>query len=202
MWSSAAEMMMNDILVAVRQENEGRRTGIIEFIINCLKPVYEWLQALIWGKDEPRAEPFNVSEYSRRREKFILSLEEERRAEHTIVLWLGYDGLRLNKDGSWEWISRKPPEPVSQGVFYQPVQSMAQASHPIDYSMCQQATREQLFGLRMQLEMQNFNAAMQNQMQSSLQSFVIQTPMLPSYIYAGSIQSPLTGCCCNQTILR
>lgn len=76
----------------------------------------------------------------------------------------------------------------------------------------QQAEREQIFGLKMQLDMINFNAAVQNQMcgiNLALQSFSLQSPAYPTSLCgemggagcgSGSIlyTSQLANCCCNQ----
>lgn len=175
--------------------------GAIFAIVWIIKDTYKFLSDLYSSDSRSIAvyEPFNVSEYLQRREKLILDLEEERRAKHTIVLWWGYDGLRLNKDGSWEWISRKPEPKKQSAPIFIPPSPPPYPFYPTLYyggDMCQntQATREQLCGLRMQLEMQNFNAAMQNQMQAALHSFVVQVPAYPSYIYAGSVQSQPANC--------
>lgn len=62
-------------------------------------------------------EPFSVAEYFKRKEKLNIELlEEQKAAKHTIVLWWGLDGLRMNEDGSTEWIKKKS---VNQNVFYQ-----------------------------------------------------------------------------------
>lgn len=51
-------------------------------------------------------------------EKEILKIEEEKelREPYIITLWLGFDGLRINEDGSYEWTDRRPKkqeEPLS-----------------------------------------------------------------------------------------
>lgn len=57
--------------------------------------------------------PFIVSEYYDRMGKSALDiLESQEPVDQTIILWWGLDGLRLNEDGSLEWISRKKPETV------------------------------------------------------------------------------------------
>lgn len=89
MWSLAVGIMWPDIYEITLQETEVKRMSVIEFIISCLKPVFEWLQALIGEKEETRTEPFNVSEYLRRREKLILELEEEKVS--SIRLYSGGD---------------------------------------------------------------------------------------------------------------
>lgn len=68
--------------------------------------------------DRYAVKPFSVTEYLDRMERESLKLAG-RRERYVIVLWWGHDGLRLNEDGTTEWISRKP-EPPPQ----------------IDYSMC------------------------------------------------------------------
>lgn len=55
---------------------------------------------------------FFVSEYFERTEKIYNDIlkEKEKQAEseeYIIVLWWGFDGLRLNKDGSSEWIRKE-----------------------------------------------------------------------------------------------
>lgn len=78
------------------------------------KPEEKTLIAEGWAK------PFSVTEYLDRMERESLKLAE-RRKKYLIVLWWGFDGLRLNEDGTTEWISRKPTStPPPQ----------------IDYSMC------------------------------------------------------------------
>lgn len=199
MWSLTAEMMMRDILEAVRQESETRRMGVIEFIINCLKPVYDWLQSIIWGKDEPaHAESFNVSEYLQRREEFILSLEEERYTEYTIMLWWGFDGLRLNKDGSREWISRKKPEPVKRNVFYQPCQTMNTSPQ---FGACQNI-QSTIDTLQMQNAIQSANTLAMMQLESYQ---VVYPGYYAPYFYGGMYAQPpylqqMQNCCCSGVI--
>lgn len=74
---------------------------------------------------EPQ-EPFILSEYFSHMEQANLYIwENQEPVDKTIILWWGLDGLRLNEDGSLEWISRKKPKPVNQNIFYQPCQSLA-----------------------------------------------------------------------------
>ena len=59
------------------------------------------------SQSEPRSK-FSVSQYLECAEKAYLEiLEQQEPFEYEIVLWWGFDGVRLNKDGSPEWISRK-----------------------------------------------------------------------------------------------
>ena len=73
-------------------------------------PIGEWIVNLFSGKTNELEEyctPFCVSEYFSRVEQYNLEIQEERRAvDKIIILWWGLDGLRLNENGSLEWISR------------------------------------------------------------------------------------------------
>lgn len=146
-----------------------------------LSPVCEWISNL-FEHSEPQskdAEPFVVSEYLARIEKAHLEiLERQKPVEQIIILWWGLDGLRLNGNGTSEWISRKKSAPVPQNVFYQPAQTIAPMPQ---YDMCQdtQATREQIMALKMQLNMVNFNSALQAQMRAinaATQSYIMSSP--------------------------
>lgn len=56
--------------------------------------------------------PFSVTEYLDRMERESLKLAYQSE-EYLIVLWWGFDGLRLNEDGTAEWISRRnEPKPI------------------------------------------------------------------------------------------
>lgn len=173
----------------------------VKTLISDLIDSYEVsMKDIIFSIESQKIKPFIVSEYYDRIEKAALDiLEDQKPVDQIIILWWGFDGLRLNENGELEWISRKKQKPVNQNICYQPAQSMAQASYPLygASDMCQssQATREQFFGIKMQLEMMKFNAALQNQMQginSALQSYVIQPPAYTAYL------TQLTDCCCNK----
>lgn len=113
-------------------------------------------------KIQKLVEPFVLSEYFERTEKaFIDTLQTQTPIDCTIVLWFGLDGLRMNEDGTFEWISRVQPKHSYQNISYQMCQSA-----PILFDGLQntQATQEQIFALKMQLDITNFNIALQNQM--------------------------------------
>lgn len=140
-------------------------------------------------------EPFIASEYLARIEQTSFEIAENQEpVGQTIILWWGLDGLRLNEDGSLEWISRKKPKPVNQDVFYQPYQSIQPISTvqtqmwPVinaQTKMCQCVpidTRMQIAALqaqvdRMQCETQILahNAAIYNQI------FMTQIPYPAGY---------------------
>lgn len=69
------------------------------------------------------SEPFNLSEYYDRTKQQHESLlaEKYNQDPYVIILWWNNNGLRLNDDGSFEWI-RKNYKPVS--ISYQPQQSV------------------------------------------------------------------------------
>lgn len=161
------------------------------------------------GNDTPKLEiaPFGVPACFDRMEQATLDiLEKQEPIDQTIILWWGLDGLRLNEDRTLEWISRKKQKPVNQDISYQMCQSIALFPQ-FDMLQSTQATREQLFELKMQSDMANFNIAMQQQMQginSALQSYVVPMPgymgylpyMQPPYMQS-AFASPLTQCCCD-----
>lgn len=152
-------------------------------------------------------EPFSISEYFDRMEQAALDiLEKQEPVDKIIILWWGLDGLRLNEDGTLEWISRKKQKPVNQDISYQMCQSIMPLPQ-FDMSQSTQATREQFLALKMQSDMANFNIAMQQQMQginSALQSYVVPMPgyigyspyMQPPYLQS-AFMSPLTQRCYN-----
>lgn len=88
-------------------------------------------------------EPFVISEYYARTEQAALDiLETQEPVDQTIILWWGLDGLRLNEDGTMEWVSRRKPKPVRGNVFYQPCQSMQNANmYCFDQSQSIRATQ-------------------------------------------------------------
>lgn len=91
---------------------------------NVFSPIGEWIRNLLGLERDchESAKPFVVSEYLARIEKASLDILESREpTDKIIILWWGLDGLRLNEDGSLEWVSRKRPE---KAVFYQPRQTI------------------------------------------------------------------------------
>lgn len=73
---------------------------------------------------------FCVSAYLDRIEKAWIEIlqESEKEPKTEFVLWLGLDGLRINDDGTSEWISRRDPKQLDTGVFSQPL-NMQNAVH-------------------------------------------------------------------------
>lgn len=134
-------------------------------------------------------EPFVVSEYYDRMEKAAIDiLENQEPVDQTIILWWGMDGLRMNEDGSLEWISRKKPKPVNQNVSYQP----RQAIHPIQTGMLlsdhTQSTRAQIDALMER------NANLQMQAAQNVLNAAIISQIRPPYMQS-AFASPLQQCC-------
>lgn len=74
-----------------------------------LEKVTEKLHKKIVGIETEDCTPFIVSEYLSRIEQEHVKILDERDKEpaYIITLWLGLDGLRMNEDGTFEWVSRK-----------------------------------------------------------------------------------------------
>ena len=93
-------------------------------------------------------EPYFVSKYLSRIEAAHLDiLESKAPADKTITLWWGLDGLRLNEDGTMEWVSRKRKQPP-KSAFYplgQSIQTLQTSMlHQARWTDQTQCTREQI----------------------------------------------------------
>lgn len=163
--------------------------GLIAWAMNS--PAFEWLRNLFW-RGEPQdvaAEHFVVSEYLARIEKASLKILESREpVEQIVVLWWGLDGIRLNEDGSIEWISRKSKPPASQGFFNQLCQTAGLIVRD-DIFQSTQAQIDALMAQNTQLQAQAWHAEQNRQMINALQSYVVRWP---------GYYARLTDCCCNQ----
>lgn len=143
-------------------------------------------------RHQEKTKPFIVSEYYDRMEKAALDiLETQEPVDQTLILWWGMDGLRLNEDGTMEWVSRKKQKPVQENVFYHPCQSVPEYN-PALFDQTQ-STRESIDALMAQnasLQMQAYQAQQIMQLMNSLQQCCVQYPaQYPSYFYG--------GCCGN-----
>lgn len=116
----------------------------------------------------------------------IMEDAERNREKHQIVLWLGLDGLRLNDDGTTEWISRRkketeqektgkfipqfpllptpvpfPPYPVYQPMYhpnpYFQYQPYSPAYNPINYTQFQYANTATMINASICESMRNIN---------------------------------------------
>lgn len=161
--------------------------------------------------DTPKLEiePFSATAYFDRMEKATLDiLEKQEPVDKTIILWWGLGGLRLNEDGTLEWISRKKPKPVNQDIHYQ----MCQSIQSIPYGLQQARWTDQMQSAQARIdELRVQNVALQNQAKQYMQNAAIigmlTPPMTPAcqyyspYMQPPYLQSalafPLTQCCCN-----
>lgn len=109
-----------------------------------------------------KTEPFSVSKYYERMEKASVEIMNEREKEpvYIITLWAGLDGLRMNDDGTTEWIRREEDKPKPVSVSYSPCQSIAQSVTPLSYAGCQNVASQidQMQALQLQLNALNFQA--------------------------------------------
>lgn len=135
---------------------------------------------------------FSVSEYLSRIEQAALDiLESMKPIDKTITLWWGLDGLRLNEDGTTEWVSRKKKS--VEPVFYQPCQSIQPIHAGILLSDQTQSTRAQIDALMARnaaLQAQCIVDARNAKIVNMIQQCCVQHPaQYPPYYYG--------GCCCN-----
>lgn len=162
---------------------------LIDFFVMAL--VICDLFPFIWSKNERKfengkielAKPYSASEYFARIEQTALDiLDEQKPIDRTIILWCGMDGIRLNEDGTLEWISRKKPSPVAQGIFCQSFQ-------PITGSLLGwqiQSTRSQIDALIAQSTDLQIQSCERAQMENAIQQCCVKSPMqYPPYFYGG-----------------
>lgn len=130
---------------------------------------------------------FSVSEYLSHIERAYLDiLEALEPVSKVITLWLGLDGLRINEDGTMEWVSRKKP---AENVIYkqcqsiQPIQTRLQQVRWADQM---QSTRAQMEALMNQCQVSQMQSWQSMQMANALQQCCVQYPaQYPSYYYGG-----------------
>lgn len=144
---------------------------------------------------------FSTSAYMGRIEKSSVEImqDAQKRPKYQFVLWAGLDGLRMNDDGTTEWIRREEkPKPVS--VSYSLPQSLAW-NPAFNVNQMQNVSREtqnQLAILQAQTQNLQFQQWQTEQMQNMIS--VIQpaytqsyTPYWqPTYYYA------VNQCCVRQ----
>lgn len=128
---------------------------------------------------------FSTSAYMGRIEKAAVEImqEAQNRTEYQLVLWAGLDGLRVNEDGTAEWIRRekKKPEPlpaqscVNVPQFY----NFPAAQNLFQQNMCCQDNTATLLALQIQQSQNAVNAYHPPYMQATY----------PYY------QSAVTQCC-------
>lgn len=77
------------------------------------------LETAVWARHdyEDRVDPFEAYAYLDRLENVYLSIQETAQpVDWTITLWLGLDGLRIDPDGTAEWIRRSSQAPLADSA--------------------------------------------------------------------------------------
>lgn len=128
---------------------------------------------------------FSVYEHLERIEKAYLEILETRQPiSQSITLWWGLDGLRLNEDGTLEWISRKKckQRPNNDLIHYENEMEKLRDL----YRMASQINAPSLAMQTIMSQMQTVqNAAIISQLQ----------PPMPGYLGYSPLASPLQQCC-------
>lgn len=128
----------------------------------------------------------NCRYYARTERAALDILEQQEPVDKTIILWWGLDGLRLNEDGTLEWVSKRKPKPVQEDVFYQPFQSI----QAYNQTQSTRASIDALMAQNVSLQMQAYQAQQIAQLINSMQQCCVQYPaQYPPYFYG--------GCCGN-----
>lgn len=64
---------------------------------------------------------YSRRDYGQEMEDILKEAEKMREELPLVTLWWGLDGLQMNRDGTLEWISKKPKEPEPYSGFLRPV---------------------------------------------------------------------------------
>lgn len=93
------------IVLFIAQISLGVVIYLMFFAKKATKAVPCRLEQLELGQSK---EPFSVAEYMDRIDRVQVEiLSNQKPVDQTIILWWGLDGLRLNENGTLEWITRK-----------------------------------------------------------------------------------------------
>lgn len=131
---------------------------------------------------------FSVSEYMERIEKAWLEivLEREGATVYLITLWWGIDGLRINDDGSIEWVRRGGRN--SNDLRYEMLQSITHT--PIPSYHCS-GTRNAIMSVDDQIR------TLQSQIQANI---IQQNVQIQNAHILAALQSPISQCTYSQPI--
>lgn len=141
-----------------------------------------------------RPPPFSASDYLERIEKasieILAGLEQEEK--YTLILWAGLDGLRLNEDGTQEWIKR---DRLGQA---NPRKSLP-TTNIQPYVPCNANYYGNLLDTRNAItSLQAQNTAPLFECLQTQQSQNIINALRPSYMQSPiGYDTSLTQCCCN-----
>lgn len=150
--------------------------------------------------EQENVEPFCTSDYLKRTIELSdkLQHEKDQSDKHGLVLWWGIDGLRLNADGSYEWIKKEIIKfttlPSSTGAWYESTvqQTCCASQYPrldallqvqqCNINQCQQSRIDELQMQNMMLQLQ---CAQQQQMQSVIDTIRPQMVGTPNFLLGG-----------------
>lgn len=120
---------------------------------------------------------FSASEYLDRieQESIRLQKEREREPQHNLTLWIGLDGLRMDDDGTLQWIRRQEaPKPKPQFNSWDITQCCAISPSTIPSLQVEQTRLIQL---------QNQNMLLQLQAAQARQNMLLMATIRPAYSY-------------------
>lgn len=136
---------------------------------------------------------FSVSKYYERIEQESIKIMQKKYNEpaYILTLWAGNDGLRLNKDGTTEWIKRGEEIKKQDSIDYSMLQNVG--NRIASYADCCQTKESQIQLLQSQLQSCCVQQAMQSQYSSIINSIrptdIQYIPYPYPYYY-----SPLNQC--------
>lgn len=148
----------------------------------------------------PCVPEFSVSDYLERIEKAGIEIarEQEKQEPYQLVLWLVVEGLRLNEDGTTEWIRREEDKHKPISVSYSPpqyiVQNAFQNIMQSQYNGCQNTARtnEMIQGLQSQIQACCINQQIHQQTAQLINA--IQPAPVPAYFSSQIYNSPIGNC--------
>lgn len=156
---------------------------IVAFVFVCVFYLTDIIAKILPSKSKEKYErelqeryidSFSVSEYYDRTQQQLefLQAEKENQEPYAIILWLGIDGLRLNDDGSFEWVRKRKKQKGNTPAQFQQVQN-AQVITGTEI-------QTQISLLRYKLLMEQTQAAQIQQTQNIINS--LQSSQYPQYI--------------------
>lgn len=159
--------------------------------------------------EHKNVEPFCVSDYLKRTIELSDKLQhgKEQSDNYRLILWWGIDGLRLNDDGSYEWIKKEIIKfntlPSPTGAWHESMvqQTCCASQYPrlddllqvqqCNINQCQQSRIDEL---QMQNTILQLQCAQQQQIQNMIDTIHPQMVSTPNFLLGGYY-----GECCEKT---
>lgn len=146
--------------------------------------------------EQKNIESFCPSDYLKRIIELSdeLQHEKEQSDNYRLILWWGIDGLRLNVDGSYEWIKKEPKRyipipalyPSMAGGWYESmVQQTCCTSQYQRLDSMLQCQQSRIDELQMQNTMLQLQCAQQQQMQNVIDTIHPQMVSTPNFLLGG-----------------